>query len=332
MLIRKVKDAQDLGSGELIYFKSHAKATYMSDGRTVEDAINDMQEGGGNGEQGVGIESVVQTTTSMADGGDNVVTVTLSDGKTSTFTVKNGSKGSQGDKGADGKDGSNGTDGSDGITPQLKIENGYWHVSYDKGQTWTQLGKATGEDGKDGADGTKGEKGDKGEQGNPGTDGKDGTNGATFTPFVDADGNLSWTNDKGLTNPATVNIKGPKGDNGEGVGENIMSAPIDNISGEYLVNFYSTPMQPDVAYVAEIPINAIYNLDMVAPQTLSATYTLHFRTAGTIGIFVFPSNLLWANGEIPTIEPYVNYELSIVATKLADEYIYKAVLTPFKSI
>lgn len=32
--------------------------------------------------------------------------------------------------------------------------------------------------------------------------------GATFTPSVDADGNLSWTNDKGRDNPAAVNIKG----------------------------------------------------------------------------------------------------------------------------
>lgn len=32
--------------------------------------------------------------------------------------------------------------------------------------------------------------------------------GAVFTPSVDADGNLSWTNDKGRENPATVNIKG----------------------------------------------------------------------------------------------------------------------------
>ena len=32
--------------------------------------------------------------------------------------------------------------------------------------------------------------------------------GATFTPSVDTDGNLSWTNDKGRENPATVNIKG----------------------------------------------------------------------------------------------------------------------------
>lgn len=38
-----------------------------------------------------------------------------------------------------------------------------------------------------------------------------GENGATFTPNVDAEGNLSWTNDKGLENPETVNIKGADG-------------------------------------------------------------------------------------------------------------------------
>lgn len=40
MATRKIKDAKDLSTNELIYFKGHAKATYMSDGRTVEDAIN----------------------------------------------------------------------------------------------------------------------------------------------------------------------------------------------------------------------------------------------------------------------------------------------------
>lgn len=33
-------------------------------------------------------------------------------------------------------------------------------------------------------------------------------NGATYTPSVDDDGNLSWTNNGGFENPATVNIKG----------------------------------------------------------------------------------------------------------------------------
>lgn len=40
-----------------------------------------------------------------------------------------------------------GADGTNGVTPQLKIEEGYWYVSIDDGQTWTQVGKATGDPG-----------------------------------------------------------------------------------------------------------------------------------------------------------------------------------------
>ena len=40
-------------------------------------------------------------------------------------------------------------------------------------------------------------------------------NGATFTPHVDEEGNLSWSNDKGLKNPDTVNIKGTPGNPGK---------------------------------------------------------------------------------------------------------------------
>ena len=55
--------------------------------------------------------------------------------------------GSDGQNGTDGHDGQNGTDG---VTPLLKIEDGYWFVSYDNGKTWTKLDKATGADGRDG--------------------------------------------------------------------------------------------------------------------------------------------------------------------------------------
>lgn len=44
-----------------------------------------------------------------------------------------------------------------------------------------------------------------------GGSGGSGEQGATYYPSVDADGNLSWTNDKGLDNPETVNIRGPQG-------------------------------------------------------------------------------------------------------------------------
>ena len=42
------------------------------------------------------------------------------------------------------------TDGKDAVTPQFKIEDGYWFVSYDGGTSWSKLGKATGDDGKAG--------------------------------------------------------------------------------------------------------------------------------------------------------------------------------------
>ena len=73
---------------------------------------------GDTGAAGVGIKSVVQTTTSSADGGNNVITVTKTDGTTSTFVVKNGSKGSTGAAGAKG---------ADGYTPVKGVD--YWTVA-----------------------------------------------------------------------------------------------------------------------------------------------------------------------------------------------------------
>lgn len=88
---------------------------------------------GADGQDGVGIRSVVQTTTSTQDGGANVLTITKTDGTTSTFSVRNGSRGSTGPAGADGKDGAPGKDGADGAagpagadgyTPQRGVD--YW--------------------------------------------------------------------------------------------------------------------------------------------------------------------------------------------------------------
>ena len=46
--------------------------------------------------------------------------------------------------------GKDGEDGKNGVTPELKIEGDYWHVSYDGGASWEKLQKAVAEDGKDG--------------------------------------------------------------------------------------------------------------------------------------------------------------------------------------
>lgn len=44
-----------------------------------------------------------------------------------------------------------------------------------------------------------------------GVKGKQGKDGVTFYPSVSENGDLSWTNDGGLVNPETVNVKGDNG-------------------------------------------------------------------------------------------------------------------------
>lgn len=62
-----------------------------------------------------------------------------------------------------------------------------------------------------GPKGDTGATGPQGEQGPQGIQGVQGNNGITFTPSVDTEGNLSWSNNGALPNPSTVNIRGPKG-------------------------------------------------------------------------------------------------------------------------
>ena len=86
----------------------------------LTNTVNNLQQNGGtggtgtDGKDGVGIQSVVQTTTSSEDGGTNIVTVTLTDGQTSTFNVKNGTKGATGSQGPKGDTGATGAQGPKG--------------------------------------------------------------------------------------------------------------------------------------------------------------------------------------------------------------------------
>ena len=65
------------------------------------------------------------------------------------------------------------------------------------------------------------DKGEKGDKGDPFTyedftlEQLEELKGYVFIPSVDEEGNISWTNDGDLDNPATVNIKGPQGEQGD---------------------------------------------------------------------------------------------------------------------
>ena len=142
-----------------------------------------------------------------------------------------GPKGERGEQGPKGDAGPQGPIGPKGATGPKG----------DKGDTGAQgpqgIQGPQGRVGPQGPQGFNGEPGPAGEKGDPGiyvgeqepTDdsliwinpngqpggGSAGENGATFIPSLDAEGNLSWTNDKGLDNPETVNIMGPAGPAGK---------------------------------------------------------------------------------------------------------------------
>ena len=79
-----------------------------------------------------------------------------------------------------------------------------------------------------------GERGPQGPQGIQGVQGEQGDTGPYFTPTVNSNGDLSWTNNGGLTNPTSVNIKGPQGVQGS-PGENGSDATINGVNALTLI-------------------------------------------------------------------------------------------------
>lgn len=154
------------------------------------------------------------------------------------------------------------------------------------------------------------------EQGPKGDTGADGEDGATFTPSVDAAGNLSWTNNKGLTNPPTVNIKGPKGDKGDagegggssgGVEGGIQWTMRD--AGDYIDDNGVIELDPFVVYYnGYFSGNAtiLFNGD----DDYSEWRILFYIGAGNSLTINVDS---WVNGITPNISAGGMYELSVVS-------------------
>ncbi len=111
--------------------------------------------------------------------------------------------GMKGDPGADG------APGKDGITPTIGGNGNWYYGSEDSGKP------SRGLTGPAGPQGEKGDKGETGPTGPSGQSGEPGAAGTTFTPAVSDSGVLSWTNDGGKENPASVSIKGPQGEAGQ---------------------------------------------------------------------------------------------------------------------
>ena len=125
------------------------------------------------GTSGGSITKIEQTTTSDADGGENIITATLSNGESFNFTVKNGSKGSTGAK---GDKGDTGTKGTDGVTPTIKAASG---ANISAVGTPSVTASTSGTTTTFTFNNLKGAKGDKGDTGATGARGATGATGAT---------------------------------------------------------------------------------------------------------------------------------------------------------
>jgi hypothetical protein len=111
------------------------------------------------------------------------------------------------------------------------------------------------------------------------------------------------------------------------------------VDGRQAINFHSRIrlFEPNKIYYSTCEVGESVNIyaDGVIPPTENVgEYTLYFTTGAMLGPIPLevPAEWLWANGTAPNIEEGVTYELSVCATKLGNDYIYKACLTPFKPV
>ena len=228
-----------------------------------------------------------------------------------TVNIK-GPQGSPGTPGADGKP------GADGVSPSIAVTQitGGHHVS---------VTDAAGTKGFDVLDGAKGADGAPGIPGSPGAAGTPGADGTTFTPSVDVNGDLSWTNDGGKPNPDTVNIKGPKGDKGEkGDGSDItVDANLDINSTNPVQNKAVTLAisgKADAAHIhtADQIIEGVFPIDRGGTDASTAA-----GARANLNVPLRPKLLWsgsWTSGSI-TVGDFSSYKLLLVQTTDGDSAV-----------
>ncbi len=191
-----------------------------------------------------------------------------------------------GKDGANGENGQNGSNGQNGITPQLKIENDYWWISYDNGNTWTQLGKAKGEDGENGQNGAKGDKGDTGDKGDKGDKGDAGD--SMFQSVTQDADNVYFT----LADGTVITIAKGGGNNGQPNGEDYIDFEDFNVL-KALLN-----MGVDINKDCYITYNEAANVDsLIFTNNTSIYFFREFKYFTGIQYFMFNkcSNLFAIN-------------------------------------
>ena len=166
--------------------------------------------------------------------------------------------------------------GQNGITPELKIEDGYWWVKYGSGE-WVKYGKATGEDGAPGSPGSPGS------PGTPGAPGKDGT-------VWKLGDNGNWWADNGDGFQDTgISYKGEKGDAGDSMFTSVTS---DGSSLTLVLASGGTIVVP-ISGELSISFATSTSVSATPGSTVTINYTITSAT-GSADIDVLPTSGLKA--------------------------------------
>lgn len=132
------------GSGYLITFSS---------GKTITIYHGKNGVAGEDGKDGENGKDAITPVISVKKDADGIYYWTVNNDWLLVDGKKVKAEGTDGTNGEPGIDGEDGTNGKDGTTPQFKITDGYWYISYDNELSWTKLGKATGDSSLNGPDG-----------------------------------------------------------------------------------------------------------------------------------------------------------------------------------
>lgn len=174
---------------------------------------------GETGDDGVGIASIVKTSTA---GLIDTYTITYTDGNTSTYTVTNGEAGPQGPQGPKGDTGTftSVTASVDANTGTPSVETTFDPTTRALIMAFHNLKGATGATGAQGPQGVQGQTGPQGPAGTNGSDGEDGIS-PTITITDITGGHAVTITDAAHPSGQTINVmdgsqgpQGPAGQNG----------------------------------------------------------------------------------------------------------------------
>ena len=222
---------------------------------------------GANGADGVGIASIVFKQTDAY--GNNIYTITLTNGTTQDIVAPKGAAGANGTNGVNGQDGADGVGIASIVFKQTDANGGnVYTITLSNGNTQDIVAPK----GAAGTNGTNGTNGVDGRDGRDGTDGADGADGVGIASVVFKETNAAGGNVYTITlsNGSTYDFVAPKGVDGTNGtnGTNGVDGRdgVDGV-GITLINYKST--DPNGNHVYTVTLSNGNTYDITTPRGTS---------------------------------------------------------------